>query len=122
MPSTVVISALMPSVFEIVDYDGATVSLSQDRWNRHILEGHANISGCLEGIKQTLKSPDNVWEHDGHLLYLRLGACANHPDLYLKVVLRDTSTINPKSRIVVTAYLEKVVPVKGTLKWMQLRN
>ena len=98
------------------------VQLTEDRWERHIVDSHPDVKHCIEGIKETLRSPDQVWKDGRELLYIRLGACAGHSLLYLKVVVRDMDNAHQLRRGIVTAYLELAPPKKGKLLWMQMKN
>ena len=80
----------MPRVFEIKDKSGRNIHLSKERWT-HINQEHPEVSGYIEEIKETLKSPTKIktYEHDKDIrYYYNYYKSREFPAKYLLIIVK----------------------------------
>ena len=83
-------------LFQTVDIFGNLVELTEERWKTHILTGHYEVEPYIEQIKETIESPDCIfesrYESDTKLFYKRGITQGKHRNLYMKVVVSYSET------------------------------
>lgn len=80
----------MPPIFEIKDKSGRDIYLSKERWT-HINQEHPEVSGYIEEIKETLKSPTKIktYEYDGDIrYYYNYYKSRESPSKYLLIIVK----------------------------------
>ncbi|MFQ6040475.1 MAG: hypothetical protein ACE5PV_06425 [Candidatus Poribacteria bacterium] len=83
-------------LFQAVDIFGNLIELTEERWKTHILTGHYEVELYIEQIKETIKSPDCIFESryepDTRLFYKRGITQGKYRNLYMKVVVSYSET------------------------------
>lgn len=109
----------MPQVFETEDPYGVRVVLEAETWERHIIPRHGEMKDGADAIAATIQNPNLIHKQANSLLYSKLGGWDRYPDLYVLVVVKE-SLEDGGYRRVRTARLQRTIPSKGELVWMQL--
>ena len=95
-------------VFSTLDNDGNEVRLTESQWRGHIIGKHPIMEPYLEEIMAVIHDPQIIVANrsDDEVHFWTLGAVANRPHLYLKVVVVYSNEVTGR-RIgsVMTAFL-----------------
>ena len=105
-------------LFQAVDIFGNLVELTEERWETHILTGHYEVEPYIEQIKETIESPDCIfesrYEYDTKLFYKRGITQGKYKNLYMKVVVSYSET----PAFIITAFFTLQL-TGGKLLWIK---
>ena len=110
-------------LFQVADKDGYIVSLTQTRWDVHIVERRPELAECVPQIQEVIQNPQIITRdtNTGSYLLSRLGVVQGKwANLYLEVVVRYDEDADPIVGTVLTVYFNDRIP-KGDLRWF-IRN
>lgn len=100
--------------FSVTNYEGITVSCTNERWDTHIVAGHGMMEGNETAVKDTIKDPDIVFEsnqNDNREVYFKQSSFSTY-DLHTKVIVEyGAGLTNPNNVVgkVVSAWPQKEV-------------
>lgn len=102
--------------FAVTNYNGVTVSCTNDQWDTHIVVGHGIMEKNVKAVKDTIKNPDIVYQSDqneNREVYFRQSPYSTY-SIHTKVVVEYGKGVkNPDNTVgeVVSAWPQK--DVKG---------
>jgi hypothetical protein len=115
----------MNIVFQVVDYNGITVTLSREVWEEKILSsepgGHPEVAPYLDEIQKAITEPDVALEstrrRDTQILY-RLGVgVGRYKGLHIVTVVKYVQEMEGARGYVSTVYLTRKLYSKGRILW-----
>ncbi len=106
---------------QIQDPRNKIVTLFEDTWEEHIIEGHPEMENHLEDVKMTIENPDIIREgrKSDTELYFKANSISN---IQLSGTFVATKDINGIKSIVITAYDGNNTISKGKIKWSKYEN
>lgn len=100
--------------FSVNNYNGCTVTCSNEHWNSHVAgPHHAIMENNVRAVKDTIKDPDSVYESSQspkREVYFKSSEHSTYKGLLTKVIVEYSPGINNPNNIVghvVTAFPHK---------------
>ena len=98
--------------FAVSNYQGITVSCSDDTWEGHIVPGHSIMRDNVDAVKDTIKRPDTVYSSNQpgkREVYFKASDISTYDALTKVVVEYSPGKKNPDAVVgnVVTAFPTK---------------